>query len=145
MYKRQVQDEVRRGNALSAMDVAAAIGMQKKLWDRAVSFFGTYDLLVAPVSQLSPFDAAIEYPVEVAGQPMERYIDWMRSVCRITTIGMPALSVPAGFTDAGLPVGLQLVGQPWGDVGLMAAARAVEEHMPWYLTGPSIAALRSAD
>ncbi|MEZ5340701.1 MAG: amidase family protein [Acidimicrobiales bacterium] len=136
--KETVQDEVRRGMAMSAMDIASAIGMQKKLWDRAVAFMSHYDLLVGPVSQLSPFDASIEYPTEVAGQPMGRYIEWMRSVCRVTTLGLPALSVPAGFTDAGLPVGLQMIGQPWGDVPLLAAAKAVEDLMPWHQRGPAL-------
>ncbi len=136
--KATVQEEIRRGNALSGKDVSVAIEMQKTLWDRAVAFFERFDVLVGPVSQLSPFDAAIEYPMEVAGVPMTRYIDWMRSVCRITTIGMPALSVPAGFTDAGLPVGLQMVGGPWGDVALLEAAKAVEEAMPWNRSVPPI-------
>ncbi len=134
--KATVLEEIRNGNGLSGKDVSVALEMQKTLWDRAVAFFQSFDVLVGPVSQLSPFDATIEYPMEVAGVQMKRYIDWMRSVCRVTTIGMPALSVPAGFTDAGLPVGLQMVGGPWGDVALLEAAKAVEEAMPWYRTPP---------
>ena len=84
------------------------------LWQRSVEFFQRYDLLIGPVTQVSPFAIEQEYPTEVDGQPMSSYIEWMRSNCRISSCGLPALSLPAGFTDAGLPVGAQIIGRPWG-------------------------------
>lgn len=73
-----------------------------------------------------PFPAEWEYPTEVACVPMERYIARMRSACRITSLQLPALSPPAGSTDARLPVGAPLVGGPRGDLALLRAAEAVE-------------------
>jgi amidase len=61
---------------------------------------------------------------EIDGQPQETYIDWMRSCSRITVTAHPAVSVPAGFTPEGLPVGLQLVGPYGSDLRLLQIAQA---------------------
>jgi amidase len=57
---------------------------------------------------------------------METYLDWMESCWSVTVTGLPAISVPAGFTDDGLPIGIQLVGRRHGDLDLLRAARAFE-------------------
>ncbi len=120
-------EEFERGRALSSSAVARAFGQLTSLWKRSVGFFDDVDVLLCPVSQLSPFPVEWEYPTEVAGQPMERYLTWMRSACRITVMGSPALSVPAGLDSAGLPVGIQLVGAPGDDVGVLEWAKAAEQ------------------
>ncbi len=124
--KATIQDEVARGSQLSGQEVAKAQAQLLRLWKNSVQFFQNYDIMLAPVTQLSPFDAKLEYPAVVDGQESERYIDWMRSCCRVTTMGMPALSLPAGFTDAGLPVGVQIIGGPWQDLMVLRAAKAIE-------------------
>ena len=124
--KATVQEEIERGLNLSAQDIAAALAHLNVLWKRSIEFFDRYDLLVAPVTQVPPFPADEEYPTQVAGRPMESYVEWMRSCCRITTSGCPALSLPAGFTAQGLPVGAQLVARPGADVALLEAAKALE-------------------
>ena len=74
------------------------------------AFFETLDVLALPVSQVPPFSADEEYPAAINGEPQETYLDWMRSAYLITVTGCPAISVPAGFTPEGWPVGIQLVG-----------------------------------
>lgn len=123
--KATVRDEIERGLQISGQDVARAFAQHKVLWDRANSFFQDYDVLVAPVTQVMPFPADQEYPTEINGQPMATYIEWMRSCCRITAFGLPALSLPAGFSN-GLPVGVQLIGRPHGDRQLLSIAKALE-------------------
>ncbi len=125
--KKSIQHEYRTGLALTGAEVAAANAQLSKQWRRAVRFFENFDILLAPVTQLSPFPTDWEYPKLVDGVQSDHYIDWMRSCCRVTTMGMPALSLPAGFTDAGLPVGVQIVGGPWNDVGVLRAAKTIEE------------------
>ncbi len=125
--KATVRDEIERGRALSATEVGEAMVTANELWQRAHAFFERYDLMIGPVTQLSPFPADREYPSEVAGRPVETYIDWMLSNCRISAMMLPALSLPAGFTDLGLPVGAQLIGPPRGDVAVLRAAKALEE------------------
>ncbi|MFW2380902.1 MAG: amidase family protein [Acidimicrobiales bacterium] len=124
--KQTIQDEIRRGQALTGADIADALAVTKLLWDRAISFFSDVDVLIAPVTQVSPFPIGQEYPTEINGVPMERYITWMRVASRITQMGLPALSLPAGFTAAGLPVGAQLIGAPRGDLALLQIAKTLE-------------------
>ena len=124
--KATVQDEIRRGRALTASDVAAAYERLGVLWRRAAEFFQRYDMLAAPVTQLAPFPADWEYPTEIDGHRLDGYIDWMASCWLITVTGCPALSLPAGFDGEGLPVGVQLVGRHGGDVELLRAAATLE-------------------
>lgn len=124
--KSVVRDEVMRGRNLSGVDVAEAQARLGELWRRAAAFFEDVDLLVAPVTQTMPFPVELEYPAEIAGRAVASYVEWMRVVSRITVLGLPALSLPAGFGPSGLPVGAQLIGPRWGDDGLLRAAAAIE-------------------
>ena len=100
--------------------------------------FAEHDVLALPVTQVVPFAVEQEFPTDVAGVPMDGYLEWMRSCSRISATTLPALSVPAGFTAAGLPVGLQLVGAPRGERALLAIAAAVEELLGAGTRRPSI-------
>ena len=82
--------------------------------------------MALPLSQVVPFDVTLDWPRPAAGVEMETYIDWMRTCCDISVTGCPAISMPAGFTPDGLPVGVQFVGRPGGDVALLQFARAWE-------------------
>ena len=126
--KATIQDEIRRGCAVTAAEVATAYAQLAELWRETVVFFDRgYDLLACPVTQLSPFPVEVEYPTEVAGVPMSNYIDWMAACWRVTVTGCPALSLPAGFDADGLPVGVQLVARQGADVALLRAAKVLEE------------------
>jgi amidase len=85
-----------------------------------------YDALALPVSQVTPFAVEQEWVTEIAGTAMGSYLEWMRSCSRITVTAHPALSLPAGFTPDGLPVGLQLVGRQRGELALLRLAAAIE-------------------
>ncbi|MER6309116.1 amidase [Streptomyces sp. NPDC001657] len=117
---------IEQGRRLTPADLIAATTVRSRLHLAAVEFFSRYDLLLAPVSQVAPFDAELEYPTEVAGRPTETYLDWMRSAYLISLLGVPALSVPAGFTPGGLPVGLQFIGAPRADLAVLRAGHAYE-------------------
>jgi amidase len=116
-------DEARRR---SLVDHAVASARHAELVERVRSFFEQYDVLALPTSQVVPFDVDLDWPREVDGAPMESYIDWMRTCCDITLTGCPAISMPAAFTPTGLPVGVQFVGRPRGDVELLRFARMWE-------------------
>lgn len=142
----QVKDEVlwnvERGLALTSVDLMEVAIARGRL-DREIGrFFGTdgadpaggganagagYDVLLTPTTQLVPFAAEWTWPREVAGERMGTYVEWMRSATLISATGCPALSVPGGFTAAGLPVGLQFVGAPGRDVDLLRVARVYDE------------------
>jgi amidase len=86
-----------------------------------------YEFIVLPVSQVLPFDVKMEYPTEIEGVKMNSYIDWMKSASYISTIGNPALSVPCGFSQSGLPVGVQIVGRHQDDFGVLQLGYAFQE------------------
>lgn len=118
---------IREGGLLSGRDVVRAEEGMTRLVRKAAEFFERYDLVIAPASQVVPFDVDLEYPTEIEGHQLESYLDWMRAPYLFTPLGVPALSVPAGFTPAGLPVGLQMVGARGSDVRLLRLASAFEK------------------
>ena len=117
---------IEQGRRLTTDDLHRATAARGRLHLAALDYFSRYDLLLAPVSQVTPFDAEWEYPRSVAGQPTRTYLDWMRSAYLISVLGVPALSVPAGFTAGGLPVGLQIIGPPRADLAVLRAGHVYE-------------------
>ncbi|WP_310962548.1 amidase [Nocardioides terrisoli] len=125
-FKQSLADNIRAGESLTGADVARAYAQRTALADTMRVFFASHDLLVLPTSQVPPFPADQEYPAEINGQPMETYLDWMRSAYFITVTGCPAISVPAGTTPEGLPVGIQVVAPHGADRFLLEVAAAFE-------------------
>jgi amidase len=130
----QLKDTVRWnvefGRSLGLADHAAASVMHAKIMERARRFFERYDVLALPTTQVAPFPVEIDWPRVVDGEEIETYVDWMRSCSDITVTGCPAVTMPAGFTPDGLPVGIQFVGAPRGDVELLRFARQWERVEP---------------
>ena len=117
---------VEKGLALGAMDVAHAEIKRAALLDRAVGFFGRFDYLVCPTTQVPPFPVDTDWVREINGVKLETYIDWMAACYAITVTGCPSISVPAGFTADGLPVGIQIVAPPKCDFEALQLAHAYE-------------------
>ena len=126
-FKQSLKDNILLGADLTGGDIARAYQQVTSIQDRMRAFFETHDVLALPVSQVPPFSADEEYPSTVNGEPQATYLDWMRSAYLITVTGCPAISVPAGFTPEGWPVGLQLVGPVRGERRLLEIAHAFEQ------------------
>ena len=103
------------------------------MFDQSRQFFEHYDYFVLPVTQVAPFDVGMPYPSAIDGTRMRNYIDWMRTCWYVSFMSNPAISVPAGFTSGGLPVGLQIVGPHRGDWSVLQLAHAFEQatHHGW--------------
>jgi amidase len=125
-FKPSLADNIRAGEGLGGADVARAYQQLTTLGETARVFFESYDVLLLPTSQVPPFPADQEYPAGINGKPMATYLDWMRSAYLVTVTGCPAISVPAGRTRDGLPVGVQLVATHGADRRLLEVAAAVE-------------------
>jgi amidase len=125
--KDTVVGEVERGLALTADDVARARAARARVAAAAGAFFGRFDALVLPVSQVVPFPVETHWPADVAGYPMATYIDWMESCWAISVTGCPAVAVPCGRTGGGLPVGLQIVTAPGQDLAALRLGAAFEQ------------------
>jgi amidase len=124
--KATVRAEVERGRALTSSMLGRVTALQAELAERMRRFFERYDYLACPVTQVEPFPVEDEYAREIDGRAMGSYIEWMRSNSRISATCFPAISVPYGFSGAGLPVGLQLVARPFGERALLEVAHAIE-------------------
>lgn len=126
-FKETVKWEIAEAERLRSSDVARATARQARFYREIHQFFSKYDYFVCPVTQVEPFDLGTEYPTVVNGVRMPTYIDWMRSCWYVTMTACPAISVPAGFSARGLPVGLQIVGQHRNDWGVLQVAHAFEQ------------------
>ncbi|MET9339860.1 amidase [Nonomuraea sp. NPDC003804] len=118
---------VEQGRTVTGADLARAEKLRSGLYQRMAAFFDTYDVLVAPVSQVPPFPVERPYVDEINGVKLPDYLAWMRSAYWISVLHAPAASVPAGFTSTGLPVGVQVVGRPFADARVLRVARAFEQ------------------
>lgn len=115
------------GQKLTGPQLSRAEMKRTQLYHRVRKFMETYEYLILPVSQVPPFSVTQEYITEINGVQMETYIDWMKSCYFITVTGLPAISMPCGFTPAGLPVGVQIVGRHEDDFGVLQLAYAFQE------------------
>lgn len=124
--KPEAISEIEQGGRLTGDDIGRALVEQGRLLDRLRRFHQQYDFLVCAVNQVPPFDAAEPWPTSIEGVVMDDYVSWMKSAYWISATCCPSISVPAGFTDARLPVGVQIVGRYRDDLELLQFAHAFE-------------------
>jgi aspartyl-tRNA(Asn)/glutamyl-tRNA(Gln) amidotransferase subunit A len=129
---------IRSAGTKSSVDIARALLERIELQQQAVEFFKRFDLLLTPTMTLPPFGLDVErQPTEVGGRPVAG-VQWMAFTYPFNLTGHPAITVPAGWTADGLPVGLQIVG-PWrNDRLVLRAAAAFEAAAPWSARWPSV-------
>jgi amidase len=127
LVKETIHWEVERGLKLSASDIARAHTLRSRAWDRMRTFQETYEYFVAPTTQVLPFDINQPYATEIDGVKMSTYVEWQKSCILISAMENPAISVPCGFTEEGLPVGLQIVGRHRDEWSLLQIAHAFEQ------------------
>jgi amidase len=130
-HRHQLKDTViwniEAGIKLSAQQVGQAEVARTNLYQRVRLFMQRYEFLVLPTVQVLAFDVAQAYVKRINGIEQETYIDWMKSCYCISVIGHPAVSVPCGFSESGLPIGLQIVGRHRADFAVLQLAHAFEQ------------------
>ena len=119
--------EIEAGSRLNSGIVEKAFFAYQELQIRFQSFQTRYPFLVCAVNQVPPFDHSEHWPTTIEGVRMENYISWMKSTYWISATLSPAMSVPAGFTDDGLPVGIQIVGRSGQDLNVLSIGQAFEQ------------------
>jgi amidase len=138
-FKDTLKGEIEEGLRLTGMDLAHAEIAHGQLWRAFQTFLEKYEYFILPTTQLPPFDVGTPYPAEIAGVNCPNYIDWMKSCWYISATGNPAASVPAGFTPAGLPVGVQIVGRHHADFAVLQMAHAFEQATGFGKKRPAVA------
>jgi amidase len=123
--------EIESGMKVTAYDITSASVVRSEWYMAMARMFERYDFFVVPTAQLFPFDVDWRWPQEIAGRKMETYHEWMKAVCLITMAGSPALAVPAGFSNQGLPIGLQIVAPNRRELSCLQLAHAYHAASDW--------------
>ena len=130
--------EVQAGLNIKAIDFLNASQTRSLLYQKLLSLLQQYDVLCLPSAQVWPFAKETHWPKSIdtprGTQTMDTYHRWMEVVTYATLTGLPTLNVPAGFNDEGLPMGIQLIGQPKGEVALLKIGRIYEAHIKDWLS-----------
>jgi aspartyl-tRNA(Asn)/glutamyl-tRNA(Gln) amidotransferase subunit A len=100
--------------------------------------FSDFDLLVTPTVAVLPFEIGLSEPPEINGKPLTSWRAWFPFTYPMNLTGHPAATVPAGWTAAGLPVGLQITGRRFADRDVLAACHYLERTLPWAHRRPQL-------
>jgi amidase len=121
--------EIETGLRQSAYDITNA-SIVRREWTQTVRrFFEVYDFLILPTAQVFPFDIHERWPLEIAGQRMQTYHEWMKGTLLVTMSGCPALAAPAGFSAHGLPIGIQIIAHDRQEFACLQLAYAYETNL----------------
>ncbi len=118
---------------LTGAEFMRASTVRTSFYQHLLKLFETYDYLALPSAQTFAFDAKLRWPQEINGKPMDTYHRWMECVIYATFAGLPCISIPCGFNAAGLPMGMQIIGKPQDDAGVLQLAQAYEQ-----VAGPTL-------
>jgi aspartyl-tRNA(Asn)/glutamyl-tRNA(Gln) amidotransferase subunit A len=136
-YDEDVRERLKSGHGLLAVDYLRAIAKRKEIEEDFAAALDQVDVIIAPTSPI-PATPIGANEVQIAGgtEPVRPTLLRLTRPGNLT--GLPALSIPCGFTREGLPVGMQLIGPRWGEARLLAIARAYEEATEWHTRHPSL-------
>ena len=136
LMKPELQWEIESSARLTADEISEA-GAVRSAWYQAVRrFFESYDYFVLPSAQVFPFDVSTHWPKEINGTAMDTYHRWMEVAVPVTMSGCPALNVPAGFNDQGLPLGIQIVAPNHAEMSCLQLAHAYDQETQWVMKRP---------
>ena len=125
-FKPEIVWNVEKGLALTGQDIMNAMVERSEIYRRANTFFSDFDLILTPATVVPPYPVEQRFVQRVGDHEFSNYIEWCSIAYAFTVLGAPAMSVPCGFTQSGLPVGLQIAAPPREEPRLLAAASALE-------------------
>ncbi len=128
--------EIEQGRALSAQTVYEASVIRSDYYAHMARLFDRFDAVTLPTAQVWPFPVEWRWPQSISGKAMDTYHRWMEVVIPVSLIGLPALSVPVGFGDSGLPMGMQIAGRVGADAAVLAMGQAWHAATNWPAARP---------
>jgi amidase/aspartyl-tRNA(Asn)/glutamyl-tRNA(Gln) amidotransferase subunit A len=135
----QLVELVEAAQGMSVLEYKRDDMTRTGVFDAVQDVFDEYDLLVTPTLAVPPFDNADDGntlgPSEVNGEEVNPLLGWCLTY-PINFTGHPAASIPAGFTEDNLPVGMQVVGRRFADEAVLAASATFERVKPWHDSYP---------
>ena len=131
LLKAEAQWEIARGLAISGTAISRALAVRTRWYLHMLGLFERFDHLVLPTAQVFPFPADWDWPKEIAGRAMDSYHRWMEVVILATMAQLPALNVPVGFGEAGLPMGMQILGRPQDELSCLQIGQAYDQATRW--------------
>ena len=137
-YKESIHWNTEYGLGLSPEDIGRSIEARTRHRARLMAFLDEHRFLALPTAAVPPFPIEVEYPTEINGIPMDNYTAWFASCYYISAAELPAISVPAGFTPDGLPIGLQIVGRHHADLDVLRAAFAFQQETEYWKRKPPV-------
>ena len=126
VFKPEIVWNVEKGLALTGQEIMDAMVARSAIYQRANEFFSAYDLVMTPATVVPPYPVEQRFVERVGDHKFSNYIEWCSIAYAFTVIGAPAISIPCGFTQSGLPVGLQIAAPARQEARLLSAACALE-------------------
>jgi amidase len=116
---------VEAGLKLNALDFAAAEHRREAMFHRFRALFDRFDVLLTPAAPVKPYPVEMNFPDRINGKSFENYIDWIAPAYLITLVSLPAATAPAGLSQDGLPIGMQIVAPRFEEPLILRVARLV--------------------
>jgi len=129
---------IKRGIGVSADEYLCAEEQRSRIWRKVADFFRSHDILLCATTGIAAFPNNQSDVLLVDGKPMASIIDYMAPTATMSLFGLPALSIPCGWTNSGLPVGLQIVGRPFDEDTVLRFAYTLQENLGFAHRWPSV-------
>jgi amidase len=129
---------IERGANVSADEYLKAEQQRSRIWCNVADFFRKYDVFLCATTSIAAFPNAQSDVLLIDGKPMASIIDYMAPTATMSLLGLPALSIPCGWTKSGLPIGLQIVGRPFEEDTLLRFAHTLQENLGFAHRWPSL-------
>jgi amidase len=129
---------IERGKDVSADDFLKAEHERGRIWHNVADFFRDHDIFICVTTSIAAFPNAQSDVLLIDGKPMASIIDYMAPTATMSLFGLPALSIPCGFTSSGLPVGLQIVSRPFAEDMLLRFAFTLQQNLGFAHRWPSL-------
>ena len=123
----------------TAEQLTDAMVVRKAVTNKMWRFMRNYDLLITPTVAVPPFEVGIQGPTVIDGRAVDQF-EWLHFTYPYNLTGSPAATVPAGWTDDGLPIGLQIIGRHLDDALVLRASACFEAAQPWKHRWPGMLA-----